>query len=318
MSTTKKLLSLFLTLVTACCLILLYGCSEKDNNIEDNYKVEMGLSIRTTWPEQKTLYYATRLSGASQSPDPILTEENNELSLDVEGCPLISISIHFYIMRGDSWIETIDVPEEHLLHGGQYYYEYARKNKNGRWATLNLAHTLYDDPRPDSFSLSLRTNNYELQRLPGEHRIIFSYPFDKRYNIEKKFFTVYLNVKGDERKYATIKPADSDAYTKYQADGRDIFFMKNPITDGVPDLPQFGVYDGNTTVLAPTDPLDWFNESTVPHIKSWFVKTGESFMIDYPPRSILPREPGVYLASFTYTGNEIYQPVEYVCYIIIP
>ena len=33
---------------------------------------------------------------------------------------------------------------------------------------------------------------------------------------------------------------------------------------------------------------------------------------------IMPDEAGVYLASFTYSGDDIYAPGEYVCYIIIP
>ena len=192
-------------------------------------------------------------------------------------------------------------------------------------------HDIYDMQLHDQ-TVDYR-NCYQLQRVSGLHRLKFRCPaFPYRLNPEASFtqdtiFTMEINIQGDDRENVTLRAEESDDYTKLtNIDGRDLFIMKQGISSENKFLPHIGAYNqDNETVLAPMFPTAFYDKISAPHIKGYFAKLNEYYPYFErhrdPNESIAPDYPetsGLYLASFTYTGDERYQPVEYLCYIVIP
>ena len=82
--------------------------------------------------------------------------------------------------------------------------------------------------------------------------------------------------------------------------------------------PKIGVYSGETVVMAPASPAA-DKEDNEPYISMRFKGADENYLAGGTSfYGIMPDKAGVYLASFTYSGDDIYAPGEYVCYIVIP
>jgi len=139
--------------------------------------------------------------------------------------------------------------------------------------------------------------------------------------VEETYFTINLSLKEDTREKVRLKWVESDAYIKCDnVSGRDVYVMKNTIDSGNSVVPETGVYSENGTVITPSIPKNYNNDIEEPHIKAFYAKADEFYKISMPNSyagTTPPEKSGVYLASFTYTGDEIYQAEEYICYIII-
>lgn len=314
----KKVLSTALFFISLVICLPIVGCS---NKVKETYRAEMGVEIRSYWPMQEQLYYGSYSNTNADIQKKVLTNEKSELNLDIEGCPGIAVSVEFYIVNDTTGkcVKTIKVPEE-TVKMGLYFNYYGIKDEQGIWQETDLVYDIYDKLQTDYYNRPT-TNYYQLQRKAGEHQIVFSSPYDSEYEVASEYFTLYLNFKNDKRKTVRLAAENSDTFTKYeQISNRDVFVMKNGVKSGKDFLPKIGVYANEKVIVEPALPQSFNNEMIMPHVKSFFRKTDEFYSIIGHDNSLTsyPKESGVYLASFTYTGDNIYCPIEYVCYLVIP
>lgn len=297
----------------------------------DKYSVRMTYQVSTAWPERKTIQgYLADPNGKHA-----LTQDDPYVLLDVDGCPSIQVSIRFFIINETSPYKDISYApmeenEADRTEFGTSFYGYAIQ-QGDKWKAADPIHDIYDRKLPDqTFDYS---NCYQLQRVPGLHRLKFRCPaFPYRLNPEASFtqdtiFTMEINIKGDDRETVTLRAEESDDYTKLtNVDGRDLFIMKQGISGEKRFLPHIGAYSqDNDTVLAPMFPAYKTDLISEPHINAYFAKLNEYYPYNerqryYDDRHLpyYPTTSGLYLVSFTYTGDEQYQPAEYLCYIVIP
>ncbi|MCI8435910.1 MAG: hypothetical protein HFK10_08180 [Clostridia bacterium] len=296
----------------------------------DKYSVRMTYQVSTAWPERKTIQgYLADPNGKHA-----LTQDVPYVLLDVDGCPSVQVSIRFYIINETSPYRNVSYApmeenEADRTEFGTSFYGYAIQQDDNQWKYVDPIHDIYDEQLPDQ-TFDYR-NCYQLQRIPGLHRLKFRCPaFPYPHNPDASFtqdtiFTIDIHIKGDDRETVSLRAEESDDYTKLtDVDGRDLFIMKQGITAENKYLPRIGVYNQKgETVLNPMFPL--FAIAPEPHIRGYFAKLNEYY--PYLERSrdpndwnlpYYPKTSGLYLASFTYTGDERYQPAEYLCYIVIP
>ena len=314
----KKLLSTIAACVYFFCMLSFMPACDKEVN--ETFHAEMGVEIWSYWPERELLYYGAR-SGIDIADEKykenILTNEKNELTLSVDGCPEIVICTDYYIVKDSTGavVEWIYPQEESSV--GTYFKYYGIKDERGRWQRTELAHTIHDGPR--SSYIYPRTDYYQLQRIAGEHKLCFSSPSMPEYDVEPYLFTVNINIQGETREPVSVRIEDDESFTKYAlSDGRDVYVLNYGAKQAQDHCPKIGVYSGETVVMEPASPAA-DKEDTDPHISMLFKKVDENYHVKLTSfRDRMPNEAGVYLASFTYSGDDIYAPGEYVCYIVIP
>ena len=314
----KKLLSAIVACVYFFCMLAFVPACAKE--VKETYHVEMGVEIWSYWPENELLYYGAR-SGIDIADEKykenILTNEKNELTLSVDGCPEISIITEYYIVRDSTGavVKTIYPQEESSV--GTYFKYYGIKDARGRWQPAELAHTIHDRSIPRY--LNPWMNNYQLQRVAGEHKLCFSSPSVPEYDVEPYLFTINIDIKGETREPVSVRIEDDESFTKYALpNGRDVYVMHYSAKQARDHCPKIGVYSGETVVMAPASPAA-DKEDNEPYISMRFKGADENYLAGGTSfYGIMPDKAGVYLASFTYSGDDIYAPGEYVCYIVIP
>ena len=318
----KNFLSLLIAgILFLCMFTIMSACSEEK---KETYHAEMGITIWTCWPEYERLYYGTR-SGShlvvDRYKENVLTNEKSELDFSVNGRPGIAIVVEFYIVETstDTVVKTIYPPEENST-AGTYFKYYAIKDAQDRWVETKLDHNIHDLPTP-SYSVP-NMNYYQLQREAGNHKICFSSPFVPEYDAEPFLFTLNINIKGETRKPVSIRIEDDEAFTKYQiSSNRNVYVLNYGAEQAENHRPKIGVYSGDTVVVEPKYPDKTPNpeeELTPPYISAFYRKADENYHVQDTFFRSIPNEAGVYLASFTYSGDDVYAPAEYVCYIVIP
>lgn len=307
-----KQIGIFFSVIFLICFCgLETGCKKKT---EESYHAEMGVEINTYWPNRKQLYYGSYTSKNVIAQKNVLKDS---LSLDVDGCPGVSISIEFYIVSDKTGevVKTVRVPEE-TKEFGVFYQYYEIKDELGTWRPAKLAYDIYDYPQASSRADNTITNNYQLQRISGEHLIVFKSPYDSEYKVERSDFILRLNLRGDARKQVELKAQDSDRYTKISVNNRDVYIMQDGLYGT--RMPLIGVYDGETEIVSPQYPSGYNEGNTA--IKAYLRKADEFYgsVLDVIAEPYYLDSPGIYLVSYTFIGNATYCPAEYICYIVIP
>ena len=317
MITRKKVLSTIAACVYFFCMAAFVPACAKE--VKETYHAEMGIEIRSEWPERELLYYGAR-SGMDIADEKykenILTNEKNELTLSVDGCPEIGISTDYYIVRDSTGAVVKRIYPQEDSSVGTYFKYYGIKDKRGRWQPAELAHTIHDDVR--SSYLFPRMDYYQLQRAAGEHKLCFSSPAVPEYGVEPYLFTININIQGETREPVSVRVEDDEAFTKYAlSNGRDVYVLNYSVQQAQDHWPKIGVYSGEAVVMAPAPPAT--DQEDTPHVSMLLRKVDDNYHVDLTIfRDRMPNEAGVYLASFTYSGDEVYAPGEYVCYIVIP
>ena len=314
----KKLLSAIAACVYFFCMLSLVPACAKE--VKETYHVEMGIRIWTDWPERELLYRGERsFVDILDAPfrENVLTNKKSELNFSVDGCPEIAISSEYYIVEDSTgdFVKDIWPPEEDFT--GTYFKYYGIKDARGRWQRTELAHTIHDDP-VSSFAWPMM-DHYQLQRVAGEHKLCFSSPSVPEYDVEPYLFTINIHIQGETREPVSVRIEDDESFTKYAlSDGRDVYVLNYGAEQAQDHCPEIGVYSGETVVMEPAPPAA-DKENTNPYISMLFRKTDENYLAGGTNfYDLMPNEAGVYLASFTYSGDDIYAPGEYVCYIVIP
>ena len=313
----KKLLSTIAACMYFFCMLSFVPACAKE--VKETFHVEMGIAIWTDWPERELLYYGVR-SGYEVVDEKykgnVLSNEKNELTLSVDGCPEIAIATEYYIVEDSTGtvVKEIWPTEEEEAIAGTYFKYYEIKDERGRWKLMELAHTIRDSSMP-SF-LRPMMDHYQLQRIASEPKILFSSPFDSEYDIEPVDFTINIDIKGETREPVSVRVEDDESFTKYALpNGRDVYVMHYSAEQVL--CPKIGVYSGETVVMEPAPPTA-DKEDNEPYISMLFRKADEKYQVKGLLFYSMPNEAGVYLASFTYSGDDVYAPGEYVCYIVIP
>ena len=315
----KKLLSAIVACMYFFCMLAFVPACAKE--LKETYHAEMGIAIWTDWPERELLYYGVRSNYEvvdEKYKGNVLSNEKNELSLSVDGCPEIAISTEYYIVEDSTGtvVKEIWPTEEEEAIAGTYFKYYEIKDERGRWQLMELAHTIRDSSMP-SF-LRPMMDHYQLQRIASEHKILFSSPFDSEYDVEPVEFTINIDIKGESREPVSVRIEDDESFTKYAlSNGRDVYVLNYGVEQAQDLCPEIGVYSGETVVMEPASPAA-DKEDTDPYISMLFRKADEKYHVKGLLFHSMPDEAGVYLASFTYSGDDIYAPGEYVCYIVIP
>lgn len=303
-----------------CMFFTITACSGE----KKTYHAEMGVSIWSYWPDRERLYYGARSSSEmlnEQFQKNVLTNEKNELNFSVDGCLGISIIIEFYIVETstDTVVKTIYPPEENST-SGTYFKYYAIKDNQNRWVETKLDHNIHDLPMPSYSGPNM--NHYQLQCIAGEHKISFSSPFVPEYDVEPFLFTLNIDIKGETRKPVSLKVEDDDSFTKYELPyGRNVYVMNYGADQAQEHCPKIGVYSGDMVVVDPKYPDKKTNleeELTSPYISVLYRKADENYHVQDNIFHSMPNEAGIYLVSYTYSGDDVYAPGEYVCYVIIP
>ena len=312
----KKLLSTIAACMYFFCMLSFVPACAKE--VKETFHVEMGIAIWTDWPERELLYFGVR-SGYEVVDEKykgnVLSNEKNELTLSVDGCPEIAIATEYYIVEDSTGTVVKEIwPPEEGSHGTYFQY-YNIKDEQGRWQQAELAHTIRDPSMP-AFTFPMM-DHYQLQRIASEHSIWFSSPFVPEYDVEPVDFRIHIHIKGESREPVSVRVEDDESFTKYRViDGYDVYVRNyNAAQDYCPKI---GVYSGETVVMEPTSPVA-DKEDNEPYISMLFRTADENYYVkDTFFYNRMPNEAGVYLASFTYSGDEVYAPGEYVCYIVIP
>ena len=317
----KKFFSMICGALSFLCIFLaLSACSGEK---KETYHAEMGVSIWSFWPEHERLYYGAR-SGSEVLNEKfqknVLTNEKSELNFSVDGCPGIAIVVEFYIVETstDTAVKTI-YPTEENSTSGTYFKYYAIKDDQDRWEETKLDHNIHDLPMPSYSGPNM--NYYQLQRTAGEHKISFSSPFVPEYDVEPFLFTLNIDIKGETRKPVSLKVEEDDSFTKYELPyGRNVYVIDYGADQAQEHCPKIGVYSGDTVVVEPKypDKTNPEEELTPPYISVLYRKADENYHVQDNVFHSMPDEAGVYLVSFTYSGDDVYAPGEYICYIIIP
>ena len=86
----KKLLSTIAACVYFFCMLAFVPACAKE--VKETFHVEMGIAIWTDWPERELLYFGVRSNYEvvdEKYKGNVLSNEKNELTLSVDGCPEI-------------------------------------------------------------------------------------------------------------------------------------------------------------------------------------------------------------------------------------
>ncbi len=313
----KKLLSAIVACMYFFCMLSFVPACAKE--VKETFHAEMGIEIQTDWPERELLYYGVR-SGYEVVDEKykgnVLSNEKNELTLSVDGCPEISIITEYYIVRDSTGAVVKRIYPQEESSVGTYFKYYGIKDARGRWQPAELAYTIHDYSIPSY--LRPWMNHYQLQRVAGEHKLCFSSPSVPEYDVEPYLFTVNINIQGETREPVSVRIEDDESFTKYAlSNGRDVYVLNYGAKQAQDHCPKIGVYSGETVVMEPAPPAA-DKEDTYPYISMLFRKADEKYQVKGLLFYSMPNEAGVYLASFTYSGDDVYAPGEYVCYIVIP
>ncbi len=300
---------------------VLTACKKDTSPEPDQYAVRMDFSIWSMWPEVTDAHRYTLYTKGYLNREDAITE----LNLDVDGCPRIHVSltnVELYNITQQKCYALPQPREEYSFRNIYNYFLSYRFYPPGGYESRDLAYDIYDSEEPANTN-SARPNCYQLQRAAGLHRLDFQLPSKDIAAV----FTLNINLTGDSRAPVTLCAEESDDYTKLtNIDGRDLFIMKQGISSNHKFLPHIGVYNQRgETVLDPMFPTEYNAQYEAPHVKAWFAEMDEYYRLPYfvapqPHNTCVsyPEKSGVYLVSFTYTGNELYQADDYTCYVVIP
>ncbi len=300
---------------------VLTACKKDTSPEPDQYAVRMDFNIESRWPEISNISYRQLYTKGYIGKD----GESLALDLDIDGCPRISVTLREVSLYNitKNQLHTFYPHEEYISYrDDNCFLAYQVTTKDGD-VYHTFAHDIYDTDVPETTG-AYYTNYYQLQRVAGLHQLWFHYP---NRNIDATF-NLNITIKGDSRAPVTLRAEESDDYTKLtNVDGRDLFIMKQGIGNDNKFLPHIGVYNQQgETVLDPMFPTEYNAKYEAPHVKAWFEEMNEYYKL---PMSFInsslayscvsyPEKSGVYLVSFTYTGDELYQADDYTCYVVIP
>ena len=283
------------------------------------YSVAMGYKISEVWPNHKVLYHHNYLD-----PKTTLTSNDATVTYNIAGCPRLIISTRFYVIDNTTGkvVKMIEPPEEYT-YNARYFSRYLIDGN-----LTEPAQDPYDLGPTDSADFPMMANSYQLHPKKGLHKLHFWYPRDSAYGFE--YFTVFeinINLQGDDRAPAYLYVEESDDYDMLDVGNYKAYIMKHGLKDNK-FLPMIGVKNqAGETILEPMFPLEYNSKENAPQIVGWFTKMDEYYLLPDTarprPRPIIspllyPKDAGIYLVYFTYTGDETYQIAEYKCYVIIP